>query len=530
MKKWIETPEAKAWAKKKYQTDDVQKIPEFAMWCGQGEEFDFNPSFLVFFLFLHTMTATVFAFYWQSSVKYTLLLVLVCVVYNARNIPNFFHQLKNAEIRLIGISRLFIPTLIMSFVLLIVNFVIGSVAFRTDPLMIISPEQIFPWFVCIFVTLGFSIITLFSNSETSRLARKRDAYLLDCFPVVTAPKDLPSEMIREKLQTAAQVLVVLYRNVGREHIVRDNRYYNFKKSPRRIITRIMFYGFGAMIAVFYNIFVYYYPNVFSKTTSWTQTYLPAWRSIHGTNYDNAGYAWYLVMTLVGSASTLCSTLCLEYGINLFTTRPFRESKMLMDYLQACTDPAEARHFFVPYIPLYERNNVKAFLNIWTFLFKHQQKGTLNQGAAGLAGIMLIDFLLVTALAVQYFFPAIAPSECIMMIEFFYACVLTYNAVYQLTFAVKINKLFHDIGHRMAEWQAKALYKVPDQETAVDNEMFRILKQTKKIMEGAFEDVKILGIPATPALAQGFGGYILAAAGFILVSIVNNFLLMILCQL
>jgi len=74
----------------------------------------------------------------------------------------------------------------------------------------------------------------------------------------------------------------------------------------------------------------------------------------------------------------------------------------------------SRHFFVPYLPLYERANIKAFLNIWSFLFKHQHRGTLNQGAAGLAGIMLLDFALVTALAVQYFFPVIAPSPCVIV--------------------------------------------------------------------------------------------------------------------
>lgn len=153
---------------------------------------------------------------------------------------------------------------------------------------------------------------------------------------------------------------------------------------------------------------------------------------------------------------------------------------------------------------------------------YPSKGTLNQGAAGLAGVMVIDLLVITILAVQYFFPAIAPSPLIMGIEFFYALVLSYSGVYQLFFATRINKVHEDLGHRISEWQGKALYNHPDHADIDRDELYHILKQTNQIMKGAFETVKILGIPATFGLAQAFGGYIMSAAIFILISIVNQY--------
>jgi len=95
-------------------------------------------------------------------------------------------------------------------------------------------------------------------------------------------------------------------------------------------------------------------------------------------------------------------------------------------------------------------------------------------------------------------------------------------VYQLYFAIKINKIFDDVGHRMSEWQAKALYDHPDSEDVDKNEVFELLRNTKKVMQGAFENIKILGVPATTGLAQAFAGYISSAAIFILISIVNNY--------
>lgn len=110
----------------------------------------------------------------------------------------------------------------------------------------------------------------------------------------------------------------------------------------------------------------------------------------------------------------------------------------------------------------------------------------------------------------------------MGIEFFYAIILSYNGVYQLFFATRINKVHEDLGHRLAEWQGKALYNHPEDAEIDKDEIFNVLKQTKKIMHGAFEPVKILGIPATFGLAQAFAGYIMSAAVFILISIVDQY--------
>ena len=149
-------------------------------------------------------------------------------------------------------------------------------------------------------------------------------------------------MLSSQLTKASEVLVILYRNVGREQIAYDHKYYNFRKSPRKIIARVAFFGAGSLLAIVYNMFCYYNPDVLSSTSTWGTIYQPGWRAKYGQNSDNTGYVWYSIMTLFGSASTLCSTLCFEYAVNVYTTRPFRESLRLLEYLQATTDTAEAR--------------------------------------------------------------------------------------------------------------------------------------------------------------------------------------------
>ena len=141
MKKWVFSKEAKAWAKKKYQTENVEEVPEIAMWSGLGEEFEFNPSFLLFFSFLHVTTAAIYAFFWKSSIKYTFVFFILCIIYASFYTKDLTKKLFNATIRLRGLSNIFIPSLILSFFLLIINFVIGSVAFKIHPLYITTAEQ-----------------------------------------------------------------------------------------------------------------------------------------------------------------------------------------------------------------------------------------------------------------------------------------------------------------------------------------------------------------------------------------------------
>ena len=147
MMEWAETKEAKAWAKNKYQIENIEEIPEVAMWSGLGEEFEINNSLLLLFLFLHTGTATVYAFYWQTSAKYTFTLGLVCIIYAAMSPRNYFRKLMASRKRLQQLSPMFIPALFSSFALLLVNLLIGSLAFGVDPMYQNTAEQVFPWMV-----------------------------------------------------------------------------------------------------------------------------------------------------------------------------------------------------------------------------------------------------------------------------------------------------------------------------------------------------------------------------------------------
>lgn len=123
----------------------------------------------------------------------------------------------------------------------------------------------------------------------------------------------------------------------------DQKYYDVCKSPRKVFGRLLFFGIGSLLAIIYNMLVYYNPSLLSSTSSWTSIYQPGWIEKQGANSsETTAYIWYTIMTFFGSASTLCSTLCFDYGISVYTTRPFRESLRLLEFLQATTDSAEAR--------------------------------------------------------------------------------------------------------------------------------------------------------------------------------------------
>jgi hypothetical protein len=132
---------------------------------------------------------------------------------------------------------------------------------------------------------------------------------------------------------------------------------------------------------------------------------------------------------------------------------------------------------------------------------------------GLGGIMTISVFLIAWLVVQWYVVETRMDALGLMIVLFYTFLTIYLSAKQLLIAIEINNHHLEILQVFVDWQMEGAFPSEDEDN--DHAEIELLARTRDIIKEEFRPVSVLGLPATPTLANVFLGYILSAILFIL---------------
>jgi hypothetical protein len=458
---------------------DKKSIPDLSMWTAKSGGIIFNWSFFIIASLIHLSLCIGYAFFWISPMKWLFPIIWTVIVIMTIISRIEFFSLIRKSIRKLR-AGFFLSLLVIGYLFLILNQILGAWVFDINPLTNPTVEQVFPWQVSILVTIGFAAITLANADDEEMKASTRDFALLRNYSVNSAPD--------KALRDASQVLIILYDKTSDLETKRRNHKYN----KFRYIFIILFYLIGAFLPVFYNVIAFQFPSL-SLFNSWINIYQKTWVSKYTSSSLDFGYFLYIIMVGCGSASILCFTLAFEKGIDHFTIRHFIESKNLLEMVDYLTDPIYAMSKAIPYLPLSFKKNVKAFLYLWKYIQVHQNGATLGQASSGLTGIIFLDSILILWLLLQYYIRELRSYPLPIIIQSFYAVVLTYMCCEVLFNAVMINSTQDTLLKSISEWKGEIAFMDTQESTGIN--------EIGKIMSEEFEPVSILGIAANRTLGK-----------------------------